>query len=93
MDTTSCFKLIAGDFTPEEAKEILTHHFTTKINFHQTKNFSSLERFGSYDKSALKRIPELNESLAIINQLIENAKKNNETITIQSEVSISFSKK
>ncbi|MFM2041287.1 MAG: hypothetical protein RLZZ493_1876, partial [Bacteroidota bacterium] len=39
------------------------------------------------------RIPELNESLAIINQLIENAKKNNETITIQSEVSISFSKK
>lgn len=93
MDTTNYFKLISGDFTPAEAKEILTHHFTNKIKFHQTKNFSSFERFGIYDKSAIKRIPELNESLAIIHQLIENAEKNNETITIQSEVSISFSKK
>jgi hypothetical protein len=93
MSKQHYFKLISGDFTPEEAKEILTHHFTNKIKFHQAKNFSSVERFGAQDKSAIKRIPELNESLAIIQQLIDNALKNNETISIQSEVSISFSKK
>jgi hypothetical protein len=93
MKETNLFKLISGDFSPEEANEILTHHFTTKIKFHQAKNFSSIERFGSNDKTALKRIPELSDSLVIIQQLIKNAEKNNDKITIQSEVSISISKK
>lgn len=93
MSKQHYFKLISGDFTPEEAKEILTHHFTNKIKFHQAKNFSSVERFGLQDKVAINRIPELNESLTHIQQLIDYAIANNEIISIQSKVSISFSKK
>lgn len=85
-------KLIAGHFSPEEAREILMNIFLSKIRFHQNKNLSSEERFGIEDPTALKRIPELEGSMGIISKIIEDAKQNNETLEITSEVTISFSK-
>ena len=52
------FKFIEGEFTPQDAKEVLIDLYTSKINFHLMKNFSSSERFGKDDKTASKRIPE-----------------------------------
>ena len=49
-------KLIEGKFLHDEAKEILRNIFSAKINFHQMKNFSSQERFGKDDKTAVKKI-------------------------------------
>jgi hypothetical protein len=85
-------KLIEGNFSPEEAREILMSVFLSKIHFHQNKNLSSEERFGKEDFTALKRIPELQGSMGIISKLIEEAKQNNETFEITSEVKISLSK-
>jgi hypothetical protein len=66
--------------------------FLSKIHFHQNKNLSSEERFGKEDTTALKRIPELKSSMEMISQLIEEAKINNETLQIISEVRINLSK-
>jgi hypothetical protein len=38
--------LINGQFTPEDARELLTDLFSRKTNFHEIKNFSATERFG-----------------------------------------------
>jgi hypothetical protein len=40
----------------DEAREILMSVFLGKIDFHENKNFSSEERFGKVDLTALKRI-------------------------------------
>jgi ribosomal protein L22 len=92
MKNTKVLKLIEGSFSPDEAREILMNVFSSKIQFNKMKNFSSEERFGKEDITALKRIPELKKSMDIISKLIEEAKQNNETIQIISEVKITLSK-
>lgn len=92
MENTKELKLIDGHFSPDEAREILMNVFLGKIDFHQNKNFSSEERFGKEDVTAVKRIPELNRSMDIISKLIADAKQNNETLQITSEVHIKLSK-
>jgi hypothetical protein len=57
-------KLIDGNFSAE-AREILMSVFLGKIDFHENKNFSSEERFGKVDLTALKN-PELQRSMDII---------------------------
>lgn len=92
MKNTKVLKLIEGSFSPDEAREILMNVFSSKIQFNKMKNFSSEERFGKEDITAVKRIPELKKSMDIISKLIEEAKQNNETIQIISEVKITLSK-
>lgn len=91
MKNTKVLKLIEGSFSHDEAREILMNVFSSKIQFNKMKNFSSEERFGKEDITALKRIPELKKSIDIISKLIEEAKQNNETIQIISEVKITLS--
>lgn len=81
-------KLINGNFSPSDAKEILMNVFLSKIQFHQTKNFSSKERLGKENKTALKRIEELKKSLEMINKIISDAELKNETLNITSEINI-----
>lgn len=93
MEYATELKLIEGFFSPDEAREILMNVFLSKINFHKGKNFSSEERFGKEDVYALKRIPELKRTIESINELIENAKNNNQTLEITSEITIKSSNK
>jgi hypothetical protein len=92
MKNTNDLKLIDGQFSPDEAREILMSVFIGKIDFHENKNFSSEERFGKVDLTALKRIPELQRSMDIISRIIDEAKENNETLQITSDIQISLSK-
>ncbi|EIA07940.1 hypothetical protein [Flavobacterium frigoris] len=92
MKNTNELKLIDGQFSPDEAEEILMNIFFSKIHFHQNKNFSSEERFGEKDLAAVKRIPELQKSMDAISKLIVDAKHNNETVKIIAEVKINLSK-
>lgn len=85
------FKLIDGRFSTEEAKEILTSVFSEKINFHLMKNFSSQERFGKDDENAAKRIHQLKEELDRLKELLSNRNSADKTLTINSEINISFS--
>ncbi len=92
MNSPKKLNLIDGTFSPKETREILNSVFTTKINFHQMKNFSSQERFGKEDKKATKRIPELKKSLERACKIVEEAEKRGELLVIKSEIVLHSSK-
>jgi len=92
MMNNQTFNLINGKFLPKESREILQSIFAGKIQFHQMKNFSSQERLGKDDHTALKRIPQLKKSMEKILKMIESAEKNGEQLEIKSEIVISFVK-
>ncbi|WP_281239666.1 MULTISPECIES: hypothetical protein [Flavobacterium] len=91
MKTTEKIILIDGNFSPTEAKELLMDLFINKINFHQKKNFSSQERYGKEDEIAIRRIPELKESVEAISRIITEGTTQNQNIVITSTVHIRFS--
>jgi len=64
---TERFTLIKGEFTKQEARDILLGMINYKINFHELRNFSSSIQQGEQDDSSLKRINELE---ATRNQMI-----------------------
>ena len=80
--------LIEGDFQAEEAKEILMNFFSTKVHFHEMKNFSSQERFGKPDEASLKRIPELKQNLEEVLELVAAASRSNNRLIITSLIDI-----
>ncbi len=84
------FKLIEGEFTPQDAKEVLINLYTSKINFHLMKNFSSTERFGKMDETASKRIPQLKESMTIISAIIQEATDKKKKLKVTATVNIEF---
>ncbi len=91
MKSTEKLTLIEGVFSAEETKEILTNMFSSKINFHHIKNWSSRERFGKDDEISKKRIPELQNDLQKLQEILLNAKHSNQKLVINSEVNISLS--
>lgn len=90
MKTTDKITFIDGLFEVEEAKQILTSIFSTKIQFHEMKNYSSMERTGKMDDVAQKRIPELKTNFKNIEAKIEEAKANNKMLVIRSSIDISL---
>ena len=88
MNKKQEFKLIEGEFTPQDAKEVLTNLYSSKINFHQMKNFSANERFGKNDELASKKIPKLKESLAVISAIIQKADEKNKILVITAIVKV-----
>lgn len=90
MKTKQLFKLIDGDFSAQDSFEILQNVFSSKIQFHQMKNFSSQERFGHNDETAMIRIPQLSESLENIEKMIQFAENESLKLEIKSEIAICF---
>lgn len=90
MKNSEDLKLIDGTFLPAEAKEILSSIFSSKIQFHTTKNFSSQVRFGQDDAISAVRIPELNQSLEDVFEIIRQAEKNNQSIRIHADVKLTL---
>ncbi len=86
MITEKKLKLVDGTFSPKDSKEILMNIFSSKIQFHQLRNFSSQELSGVDDKIAVKRIPQLKKSMEAILKLANAAEKKGQKITIKSEV-------
>lgn len=93
MKNQETYKLIDGVFSAEESSEILLNVFSSKIQFHELKNFSALERTGKSDPASIKRIPQLKKSMQSITKLLNAAAKKNESIEIKAEVNIQIIKK
>jgi hypothetical protein len=91
MENTKKLTLIDGIFSHVEAKEILLNLFTSKINFHSIKNWSSQERYGKDDEIAQKRIPALRSDIQKIQEILLDAKVNNKKLLVRSEVNIFLS--
>jgi hypothetical protein len=88
MKTTETLTLIDGCFTIDEAKEILSNIISSKINFHNTKNWSSQERFGKDDEIAKKRILALKNEMERFQVILSEAKTNNQKLIVSSEINI-----
>ncbi len=90
MKNTETLTIIDGEFTNEEAKEVLLNMFSSKINFHNMKNWSSQERFGKDDLIAQNRIPALNNEVKKLELILTESKAKNLKLVISSEIKISF---
>jgi len=90
MNKVEKLTLIEGEFSDEEAKEILTNIFSSKINFHNIKNWSSNERFGMNDEIAQKRVPELRKEMVKLQEILSDAKAKKRRIIITSEINITL---
>jgi hypothetical protein len=90
MNKIEKLNLINGNFSSEEAKEILMNIFLTKVRFHEVKNFSSLVRFGIDDETAQIRIPQLKKELEKVLKIVSEAEAANKKMIITSEINISL---
>ena len=90
MNRSKTITLIDGYFSSDDAFELLRNLYSSKIQFHQLKNFSSMERFGKEDKMAIERIPKLKESLESILALMKEEAIGENMIEIKSVVNIRF---
>ena len=90
MNKNNKLTLIKGNFSNEEASEILVNLISSKISFHQLKNFSSQEQFGKEDKIANKRIPALKKELEKLKKILLVAKKKNTRLLVSSEINITL---
>ncbi|MCA1801768.1 MAG: hypothetical protein LC662_04865 [Rhodothermaceae bacterium] len=87
--TGNCqLSLISGDFTPEQATDIVCELIFSKINFHQLRCFSSEIRFGSQDVISRQRIKDLKHTLACFQELSAQAEKSGKTLRIKSTIDI-----
>lgn len=90
MNNPQKFKFIDGSFSAMESREILKNVFSSKIQFHQIKNFSSQERFGTDDTNSVARIAELKESMSEVIMLIADAHQQGKQLEIRSEIEITI---
>lgn len=81
------FNLIDGTFKASETSELLSSLFLNKVRFHNLKNFSHQERFGTPDTDAQKRIESLEATLEdVLNFLKKYGSE--ATFEIQADVNI-----
>ena len=92
MNKSKTITLIDGQFSSDDAFVLLTNLYSSKIKFHQLKNFSSMERFGKEDEMSLERISKLKENLETILTLMKEANVDENRIEIKSVVHINFLK-
>lgn len=81
-------ELIRGTFAPNDAKEIIDHIISKKINFHKLRSFGSEIKTGAGDDFSKKRIIELKASQDSLDEVIRNAGAQGKNVRIESHISI-----
>ncbi len=85
---TGTYHLVKGEFTHEEASEILNDLFSKKINFNRQKRFSQQIRFGEHDARIDQRINDLEHAYANAQKLVSEAAETGRRIRLNSEILI-----
>lgn len=83
-------ELISGEYTPDQAKEILMNYINSKIHFYEIKDFSHIERYGKADPEISKRIKHLYGIRDSIISTLAEAKQENKCLVIESSITISY---
>lgn len=81
-------ELIKGDFSPEDAKEIVNRFITDKIDYHVMRSFSHKERYGEIDQHSEQAIEELKTSRLSLNGLLAIAKADEKSVRVESIISL-----
>lgn len=88
QDTLQKFLLISGQFSAEEAKEVLTCLISSKLSFHSKKKMRSFEHTGQVDQKSLERIRALEKMRLEILKLIEEGEKKGCSFNIHSDINV-----
>ena len=88
MEKNQSVKFIEGQFSAQEALEILTNVLSSKINFHERKNFGTQINCGKDDLASLQRISELKKSKDIVTSIISEAGNTHKQLKISSDIRI-----
>lgn len=86
--TSLQINLIDGDFSAEDAREILIDLINKKIQFHSLKSHEKWEKSGTIDLNGQKRIKELEQARANILELTNTIASNETCFTIHSFIHI-----
>jgi len=88
MKKNETLTIIDENFTSDEAKDVIMNLFSSKLNYHQIKNWSSQEKFGKNDVIAQEKIPALKNEMKRFEEILLEAKANNKKLVISSEINI-----
>jgi hypothetical protein len=86
------FKLIKGDFSPQNAKSILMDVINSKISFHNLNMFSKFVKNSEVCESSKQRVSELSNISADIIKLIKDSEEKGMTLRISGDITIEFIK-
>ncbi|AWA30320.1 hypothetical protein HYN48_09605 [Flavobacterium magnum] len=90
MKTQNEFRLIHGNFSPEEAREVLLSLIDRKIEYHNLRAFSNHIRFNDRIDNSQSRIAALQEMKASVSELFDSAARSGQRIAIDSQVTITL---
>ena len=82
------FKLVKGEFSAEETKNILFTLINNKIKFHQLDLFSKSERNTGNKAISENRIKELTESKEELESFLKIAKQQNVEVSINGNITL-----
>ena len=88
MQNLSEFKLIDGNFSAEEATQILTALINYKIDYHNREDFSNHIRFNKDLEHSKKRVNQLIEAKDLLPALLDQANSPNLKLKINGTVTI-----
>lgn len=86
------FKLVKGEFTPAEAREVLTSLINSKLRFHSKKNLQAYEMHGKTDTNSEQRIQELKQLRKKVLADLSKATEEDCTVELQANVNLKFLK-
>lgn len=92
MEVKQRFKLIQGNFSSDEAKNMLYDLIASKIQFHNKEALSIQVRTSGDVSHSTKRVEELKETRLKLEQLIDYADENNLILEIYGEIEIKLKK-
>lgn len=90
MKNNSNLTLIEEEISCEDANEILTKMFFSNLNFHNIKNWSSQERYGTDDEIAQERIPALKREMEKLQTILSEARVNRKKLVVSSSIKITL---
>jgi hypothetical protein len=82
--------LIAGSYTPQQAKEMLTKMIKEEQQFHQLQNFTSLIRYEGNCEQATENIHRLCRAQKEIDSLLALAKAENLHLKVETSLRLSL---
>lgn len=84
-------QLVAGEFTPSEASDVINALIREKINFHRIQRWSECERCDTTDTGYLDgRIGELTRDKDAAAELIKEARREGKRISIQGKLEVTI---
>ena len=84
------FRLVEGEFNPNEAMNILMSLFNSKIDYHQLDSFSNHIRHGADPSFSKNRIKVLSQSIDSIKEIVKEANSTGKKLKIEGTIQISF---